>query len=85
MRLTHRLNSMLYTGAGRFDQDPAADLPVLPRLARARELPALADDADARGFLEAELLRGRNSVVATLDDASDELERHLDAIAGGRP
>lgn len=84
VRLTHRLNSMLYTGEGRFDQDPAADLPILPRLARARELSTLGRDTDARIFLETELLRGRNGLVATLDDASDELERYLQTIDGGR-
>jgi N-acetylated-alpha-linked acidic dipeptidase len=84
VQLTHRLNARLYTKAGRFDQDPATDvLPVLPLLARARELPALSKDPDAYGFLETELLRGRNAVEATLKEATKEIESFLGA--SGKP
>jgi N-acetylated-alpha-linked acidic dipeptidase len=81
VRLTHRLNSRLYTRAGRFDQDPAANVPILPLLARASELPKLAKDSDAYGFLETELLRGRNAVEATLREATREIDVFL---AGAR-
>jgi len=77
VRLTHRLNSVLYTKAGRFDQDPAAQVPILPLLARARELPKLAPASDAYGFLETELLRGRNAVETALREATDEIDRFL--------
>jgi hypothetical protein len=77
VRLTHRLNSRLYTKGGRFDQDPAGNVPILPLLSRARELPKLRSDSDAYGFLETELLRGRNAVAATLGDATREIEAHL--------
>ena len=77
VRLTHRLNARLYTKAGRFDQDPAVTLPILPLLARAPELRALPADGDARGFLEAELIRGRNAVEETLREASREAEHFL--------
>jgi hypothetical protein len=77
VRLTHRLNSRLYTKAGRFDQDPAASVPVLPLVARARELPKLSKDADAYGFLETELLRGRNAIEATLTEATREIDAYL--------
>jgi len=77
VRVTHRLNSRLYTRAGRFDQDPAASVPILPLLARARELPTLAKDSDAYGFLETELLRGRNAVEATLREATREIDVFL--------
>ena len=77
VRLTHRLNSRLYTKAGRFDQDPAANVPILPLLARARELPKLTKDSDAFGFLETELLRGRNAVDATLVDATRDIDAYL--------
>ena len=82
VRLTHRLNAMLYTRAGRFEQDPAVSLKVLPLLARAAELPSLPLDSDARGFLETELVRGRNAVEATLREASREARRFLDREAG---
>jgi hypothetical protein len=64
---------MLYTKAGRFDQDPAAAMPVLPLLARVRDLAKLSKDTDDYGFLETELLRGRNAVDAALQRALDEL------------
>jgi Iap family predicted aminopeptidase len=77
VRLTHRLNSMLYTKAGRFDQDPAMPLPILPLLDPVRELVTLAPDSDGRAFLETELLRARNAVQATLREALEDIERHL--------
>lgn len=75
--LTHQLNATLYTRSGRFDQDPASELPVLPLLARAKDLPALARDGDEFGFLETELLRGRNAVQETLRSATAALESYL--------
>jgi hypothetical protein len=77
VRLTHRLNSTLYTRAGRFDQDPAAPVPILPLLARARELPKIKPDSDEYGFLETGLVRGRNAVEATLRDATREIDAYL--------
>ena len=77
VRVTHQLNARLYTKAGRFDQDPAANVPVLPLLARARELKALPKDSDTYGFLETELLRGRNAVESTLVEATREIDGYL--------
>lgn len=77
VRLTHRLNSTLYTRSGRFDQDPAAPVPILPLLARARELMKLKPDSDQYGFLETELVRGRNAVEATLREATREIDAYL--------
>lgn len=85
VRVTHRLNSRLYTHTGRFDQDPAANVPVLPLLARARELPALDTNSDAYGFLETELLRGRNAVEATLVEATKEIEAFLASTSARLP
>jgi hypothetical protein len=77
VRLTHRLNSRLYTKAGRFDQDPAADVPVLPLLDRARDLARMDRNAEAYGFLETELLRGRNAVESSLRDATRQIDAYL--------
>lgn len=77
VRLTHRLNSMLYTKTGPFDQDPAAQLPILPRLARVEELSTLPRESDEFGFLEAELIRGRNAVESTLREATDAIDAFL--------
>ncbi len=85
VRLTHRLNSRLYTRTGRFDQDPAGNVPILPLLARARELPKLDKNSDQYGFLETELLRGRNAVAATLTEAAAEIDAHLGGATATRP
>ena len=77
VRLTHALNSTLYTKAGRFDQDPAAALPVLPLLARVKDLATLPRESNEFGFLETELIRGRNQVEAALRDATDAITAFL--------
>ena len=77
VRLTHALNSTLYTAAGRFDQDPAAELPVLPLLGRVKDLATLPRDGDEYGFVETAMIRGRNEVEATLRDATNEIESYL--------
>ena len=77
MKLTHALNSTLYTTSGRFDQDPAAAEPVLPLLGRVKDLPALPADGDAIGFLMTSLVRGRNVVDATLRDATAAIDEYL--------
>jgi hypothetical protein len=79
VRLTHQLNSTLYTRTGRFDQDPAAELPVLPLLARVKDLASLPRDGDQFGFLETELIRGRNAVECTLREATEAIESYLSA------
>ena len=77
VRLTHRLNSTLYTKSGRFDQDPAAALPVLPLLARVKDLAAIPKDSNEFGFLETELIRGRNEVDSTLRDVLEAIDGYL--------
>jgi Iap family predicted aminopeptidase len=77
VRLTHRLNSTLYTKAGRFEPDPAAPIPILPLLAGVRELSSLAPESDERGFLETALVRGRNAVRSTIVEATDAIEQYL--------
>jgi len=77
MKLAHELNATLYTAAGRFDQDPAAPLPILPGLDRMRELARLDPESDRYGFLRTEMLRERNRVAATLDDALGRLSDFL--------
>jgi hypothetical protein len=77
VRLTHRLNSTLYTKSGRFDQDPAAALPILPLLARAKDLATLPKESNEFGFLETELIRGRNEVDSTLRETIEAIEGYL--------
>ncbi|MCI0410406.1 MAG: hypothetical protein L0191_17895, partial [Acidobacteria bacterium] len=74
LRASHALNATLYTSAGRFHQDAAVPLPLLPALDGVRELSSLDPASDRHGFLLAELQRGRNRVEATLRDAIDWLE-----------
>jgi hypothetical protein len=77
VRLTHQLNSALYSRTGRFDQDPAAEEAVLPLLARIKDLPSLPREGDEFGFLGTRLLRGRNTVEFTLRDATDAIAAYL--------
>jgi N-acetylated-alpha-linked acidic dipeptidase len=77
VRLTHELNSTLYTTSGRFDQDPAAELPVLPLLARVKDLSTLSRDGDAFGFLETQMLRARNEVESRLREATGAIDGYL--------
>jgi hypothetical protein len=77
VRLTHELNSALYTRAGRFDQDPAAELPVLPLLARVKDLAMLSREGDEFGFLETAMIRGRNNVESTLRQAAVAIDGYL--------
>lgn len=84
VRLTHALNATLYTRAGRFDQDPAAALPVLPLLARVKDLAALLPGGDDFGFLETDLIRGRNAVDAALRAATAEITAYLAGPAADR-
>jgi len=77
VRLTHTLNSTLYASTGRFNQDPAAAEPVLPLLARVKDLAALPHDGDEFGFLTTTLVRGRNVVEATLREATDAIDAFL--------
>jgi len=77
VRLTHELNSTLYTTSGRFDQDPAAELPVLPLLARVKDLSTFSRDDDGFGFLETQMIRGRNEVEARLRAATEAIEEYL--------
>ena len=74
LRASHLLNSTLYSGAGRFEQDPAYPQPLLPPLAGLRELKTLDPKSDRYGFLLASLVRGRNRVDATLRGAAEALE-----------
>ncbi|MFQ5778396.1 MAG: M28 family peptidase, partial [Terriglobia bacterium] len=69
LRVSHKLNATLYTAAGRFEQDAATALPILPGLDRARELARLDPGSDRYGFLRTQMVRERNRVAHTLDEA----------------
>jgi hypothetical protein len=74
LRASHLLNATLYSGAGRFHQDPAFPQPLLPSLAGLRELKTLDPGNDRYGFLLASLIRGRNRVDDALRQAAEALE-----------
>jgi hypothetical protein len=77
VRLTHELNSTLYTASGRFDQDPAAELRVLPLLVRVKDLSTLSRDDDGFGFVDTRMIRGRNEVEARLRAATEAIDGYL--------
>lgn len=67
-RLARQLIPVNFTRSGAFRHDPALTIPPLPDLALALELPSL--PVDKLGFAQAELVRGRNRVVATAREAT---------------
>ena len=67
-RLARILVPLDYTRGPRFEHDPALAVPALPVLSLATELDGL--DEDHRRFALTQLMRGRNRVVAALDDAT---------------
>ncbi|MFQ5927696.1 MAG: M28 family peptidase [Terriglobia bacterium] len=77
LKLSHELNATLYTATGRFRQDPAAHLPILPGLDRARALAQLDPTSDRYGFLRTQMVRERNRVAHTLDAALDDINAFL--------
>ena len=67
--LSRLLVNLDYSRQGRFRQDPAVAIDALPDLAFARRLPELAPQSDAYRFCLTQLLRGRNHVIHTLQQA----------------
>lgn len=76
-RLARILVPINFTRRPRFRHDPALNVPPLPALAAATELDR--HGADTFGFAMAQLLRGRNQVVAALREAEALVRRRLDA------
>lgn len=81
LRASHILNAALYTESGRFDQDRAAAIPILPGLQRAAELARLDAESDRYGFLKTEMVRERNRVEAALDEALEQITTSVRASA----
>ncbi len=78
--LQRALVPILYAGAGRFDHDPALDLPALPALDAVRLLPKLPPDGEAAKHVEVRLRRARTRVAVHLRDAVTHLEKYLAAV-----
>ena len=67
-RLARILVPLDYTRGPRFDHDPALAVPPVPLLSLASELDRL--DTNHQKFALTQLVRGRNRIVASLDDAT---------------
>ncbi len=67
--LSRLLVNLDYSRQGRFRQDPAVAIDALPDLAFAQRLPELTPHSDAYRFCLTQLLRGRNHVIHTLQQA----------------
>jgi len=80
LSLTRILNPVLYTEAGEFDQDPAIQLPMLPGLRRAKNLPEHEPGTRERLFLDTALTRQRNRVNHALQRANEEAEALLGRV-----
>jgi hypothetical protein len=73
LSLSRLVNPVLFTIAGPYEFDPALQLPVLPGLARAAELPD--SEGNDAGFLRTELVRQKNRVVDTLHTATQMIRK----------
>jgi len=82
LKLSRILNPTLFTFKGRYEQDYAVDEPYMPALSKITELEKL-DESGAR-FLMTTLVRERNRVSDTLDDAIALVEETLNEIFGHR-
>jgi hypothetical protein len=71
--LSRALIPITYTVAGRFEHDPAWDIPYLPGLEGVRELAQLDPKSDEYGFLKTQLIRNRNAVLFALRQALEVL------------
>ncbi len=69
LAVSRLLVNLDYSREGRFRQDPAVAIDSLPDLAFARQLPDLSPQSDAYRFCLTQLLRGRNRVAYTLQQA----------------
>lgn len=78
--LQRALVPILYAQAGRFDHDPALDLPALPALDVVRQLPKLAPNSAEVKHVEVRLRRARTRVAVRLREAADHLKEYLGAI-----
>jgi N-acetylated-alpha-linked acidic dipeptidase len=64
--LSRILIPLTYTMSGRFEQDPAWDIPYLPALQGVAELARMDPKSDEFAFLKTEVARGQNSVLFAL-------------------
>jgi peptidase M28-like protein len=78
--LQRALVPVMYAGRGRFDHDPALDLPALPVLDAARLLPKIPPDGAQAKHLEVRMRRARTRVAVHLREAVRHLEKCLGAI-----
>jgi hypothetical protein len=71
---TLKLATALEEAAGRFDRAPKAAFPLL---ARVKDLSTLSRDDDALGFLDTQMIRGRNEVESKLRAATEAIDGYL--------
>ncbi|MGB9727947.1 MAG: M28 family peptidase [Nitrososphaeria archaeon] len=80
LKLSRTLNPTLFTFKGRYEQDYAVDEPYIPGLSKIMELEKL--DENLAKFLMTTLVRERNRVSDTLDEAISLVEETLHEIIG---
>ena len=79
LKLSRTLNPTLFTFKGRYEQDYAVDEPYIPGLSKILELEKL--DENLAKFLMTTLLRERNRVSDTLDEAISLVEETLQKMS----
>lgn len=78
-RLTRIVNPALFTVDGPYEMDPALQMPVLPGLTAAKQLPGLQPGTNEYGFLLTKLVRQRNRIHDALLQACELTESLVQA------
>jgi hypothetical protein len=82
LKLSRILIPINYTKSGRFNHDPALEVPPYPDLAPCKELKKYQKDSNEYMFLVTQLIRGRNKVIAAVREAGEVVDLFLQKHAG---
>jgi Iap family predicted aminopeptidase len=77
---TRVLTSTLYTYLGRYEHDPAYEIPLIPALSRVTELVKMELRSNETKFLMTEMIRRMNKVNHQLDIATQLIRRAVDVV-----
>jgi len=79
MKASRILTSTLYTYEGKFDQDPAYGMPLLPALQGVTELASMDPESSEARFLRTKMVRQMNRVNHQLDTAVELIAEAIEA------
>lgn len=78
MKASRILTSTLYTYGGKYDQDPAYGIPLLPALQQVTELSSTDPESSEAGFLRTKIVRQMNKVNDKLGTAEELIDAAIE-------